>query len=95
MSLVLVGEQDPLAEQLVVEGLAGGGFGAPGEAQLAGLVAGERGGDHPRQPAGPQDLGDLAFDLVAALAGLAAGQTRRDFAQLPARFGEGVADLVA
>ena len=76
--VVVVGEQDAFAEQLVGEDLDRLGVDAPMcRAKLAGVSPIERVGDDPGQPAGLEDLGELGFDAGAVLAGPAAGETLR------------------
>jgi hypothetical protein len=45
-----------------------------------------------RSSAGPQDAGDLGLDLVAGLAGVAAGEPRRQLGELPAGLGQGLVE---
>src|SRR5258706_8588782 len=69
--VVVIGDQDMLAEQVLFQGGAGAGVDAPGEPQVLGLAAVELPGDHAPHPG---LAGDRGFDLAAGPAGLAAGQ---------------------
>jgi hypothetical protein len=72
--VVAVGEQDPIAEDPVLEPGSGAAVGAPGQAQFGALCAGEGGGEDLVDPAGFADRGDLGSHGVAVAAGFAAGQ---------------------
>src|SRR6266700_3145396 len=80
--VVAAGDQDPLAEQLGLQLAAGRLVHGPGQPQLAGLVAGQGGGQDPVQPSRPGDLGDVGFHGCAAAAGAAAFQAGRQAGQL-------------
>ena len=88
--VVAVGEQDPLAEVLGFQGLAGLLVGVPGQAEASRPAAGERGLQDPAGPARGQDAGDLGFDLVAGPAGVAAGQPGGQGGELALGLGEGL-----
>ena len=63
--VVVVGDQDVLAEDLFFQGGAGGGVDVPGEPVVFGGVSGQLPGDDAARPGVVQDLADLGFDLVA------------------------------
>jgi hypothetical protein len=85
-----VGEQDPLAKDLVLQRAAGGGAGAEGDRQAGRGLAGEGDGENPVQPAGAQDFGDLGLDAVAVFAGVPAGEAGLQLGQLAAGLGQGL-----
>src|SRR5712691_952570 len=82
--VVVVGDQDVLAEDLFCQGGAGGGVDVPGEAVVLGGVSGQLPGDDAARPGVVQDLADLGFDLLAWPACLAAGEGGGQLVQLPA-----------
>jgi hypothetical protein len=75
--VVVVGEQDPFAEQLCAQGLDRFGIDGGLECEGGWAVAGQGDGDDPVQPAGLEDPGDLAFDRLPGFAGLSAGRDGR------------------
>ena len=86
--VVVVGDQDVLAEDLFFQPGAGGRVDAPGKPQVFGLAAGELPGDDPPHPGLAGDLLDLSLDLVLAAAGLAACQGGGQLVQFPAGLGQ-------
>src|SRR6266699_3017086 len=84
----LVAEEDPLAEQLLLEHGAGLRARAHAEAQPGRLVAGERGRDHARDPARGEDGGDLGLHLLLRLAGLSPGEAVADHGELAVHLSE-------
>ncbi len=93
--VVVVGDQDVLAEDLFFQGGAGGGVDVPGEPVVLGGVSGQLPGDDAARPGVMQDPGDLGFDLLAWPAGLAAGQSGGQLVQLAACLGQGCAGEAA
>jgi len=87
--VVVVGDQDVLAEDLFFQGGAGGGVDVPGEPVVFGGVSGQLPGYDAAGPGVVQDLADLGFDLVAWPPGLAAGQGGGQLVQLAACLGQG------
>jgi RimJ/RimL family protein N-acetyltransferase len=86
--VVAVGEQDPLAEVLGLQGLAGLVVGVPGQPQAGGTAAGEGDLQDPGYPAGRGDLADLGFDPGAGAAGAPARQPGLQSGELPLSLGE-------
>ena len=86
--VVVIGDQDVLAEDLLFQRGAGVRVDAPGQAQVLGLVAGQLPGDDPADPGLGGDRLDLGGDLVLAAAGLAAGQGGGQLVQLLAGLGQ-------
>src|SRR5712691_12175799 len=82
--VVVVCDEDVLAEDLFFQGGAGGGVDVPGEAVVLGGVSGQLPGDDAARPGVVQDLADLGFDLLAWPACLAAGEGGGQLVQLPA-----------
>ena len=86
--VVVVGDQDVLAEDLFFQGGAGAGVDVQGEPVVFGGVSGQLPGDDAARPGVVQDLADLGSDLVAWPPGLAAGQGGGQLVQLPACLGQ-------
>ena len=61
--VVVVGDQDVLAEDIFFQGGAGAGVDVPGEAVVLGGISGQLPGDDAVRPGVVQDLADLGFDL--------------------------------
>ena len=89
--VVTVGEQDALAEDLVLELSAGRRVGPPRQPPGGGGVAGEGGIDDPVQPARGEDLVDLFSDAGGVFSSVAAGQTLLQLVKLSVGFGQGLA----
>ena len=87
--VVVVGDQDVLAEDLFFQGGAGAGVDVPGEAVVLRGISGQLPGDDAVRPGVVQDFADLGFDLLAWPSGLAAGQGGGQLVQLAARLGQG------
>src|SRR5664279_704126 len=68
---------------------------APGQPQLAGLVAVQAPGDDAPDPADAGDLGDLGFDFGSGPASGAAGQGGAQVVEGPSGFGQGCAGEAA
>jgi len=90
--VIAVGEQDPFAEQLLFQSVAGTCVGAEGQAQLRGGLPGQGGGDYLADPARLADRGDLGFDRGVVGAGVAAGQGGLQVDEFPAGFGQGLVE---
>ena len=87
--VVVVGDQDVLAEDLFFQGGAGGRVDVPGEPVVLGGVSGQLPGDDAARPGVVQDRADLGFHLRPGPPGLAAGQGGGQLVQLPGRLGQG------
>ena len=70
--MVVAGDQDVLAEDLLFQGCAGEGIDVPGQAQVPGLVSGQFPCDDAPDPGLGGDRLDLGLDLVRGPAGLPA-----------------------
>jgi hypothetical protein len=92
----MVGDQDPLAEDLLLQVRSGLGVEVEGQAHRGRGVAGQRGAHHPRDPAGCQDAVDVGFDLRSGSAGAAPGEPIGQVLQPPGGLGQGLgeADLL-
>ena len=90
--VVVVGEQDAFAEQLIGEGLDRFGVDGPLQGEVGRGLADEGVGDDPGQPAGLEDLGELGLDPAAVLAGFAAGQAFGQLGEPPAGAGHGLVE---
>ena len=86
----LVGKEDPLAEDLLLERVAGVLVDVEGEAKLCGLLAGERRRHHPGDPAWREDRLDLLLHLLAGLSRLAKGEACLHPGELTVGLGEGL-----
>jgi hypothetical protein len=68
----VVGDQDPLAEDLVFQAVAGVGVDVPGQMKVGGVGAGQVPGQAPFDPGVFADRADLGGDGFLVAAGLAA-----------------------
>ncbi len=84
--------EDPFAGDLVFEGPAGAGVGAPAQPAGRGGVAGQGDGDGPAEPAGCEDPVDLGLDGGSSLAGPAACEAGLQFRQLLAGLVQGLVE---
>jgi len=87
--VVVVGDQDVLAEQFFFQFCSGGGVDGPGQAQLGGLVAGQFPDEHAPDPGVLGDGSDVLFDLVAGSAGASAARVAPRSVQLAGGLGQG------
>src|SRR5665647_3055062 len=90
--VVVVGDEQALAEDLGFQCLAGGGVDLPAQPHLGRCLAGQVGGQHSVDPAGAGDRGDVGQDGGAVAAGLAAGQGVGQLAQAPEGLGQGLVE---
>jgi hypothetical protein len=87
--VVVVSDQDVLAEDLFFQRGARAGVDGPGQPQGGWLAAVQLPGDDAADPGFAGDRGDLGLDLAAGAAGLAAGQRGGQLVQPLAGFGQG------
>jgi hypothetical protein len=88
--VVVVGDQDPFAEDLVFQGGPGVFVDVPGQVQIGGGVAGQIPGQDPPDPGIFADPADLGGHGVFVAAGLAAGETLGERGQPGLGLGEGL-----
>jgi len=87
--VVVAGDQDVLAEDLLFEGGAGVLVDVPGQAQVFRLFSGQVPADDAAHPRFCGDGGDLGLDFVPGAAGFAAGQGAGEIAEPRSGFREG------
>jgi hypothetical protein len=86
--VVVVGEEDPLAEELFFERPPGHGVLAEAQAERGRPITAQRRADDPGDPAGLGDAGDLGLDGVAVLSGLAPLESLSQSHQRSTRLGQ-------
>src|SRR5258708_2487911 len=87
--VVVAGDQDVLAEDLLFQRGAGLLVHVPGKPQVFRLLAGQFRADDAPHPRLCRDRGDFRLDFVPGPAGLPAGQRRGQLVELPAGLREG------